>query len=36
MLKVGLEPLVPIPVPVPTGLDGVIMCCLEKDPNQRQ
>src|SRR5262249_54493030 len=27
-----LEPPQPIPVPVPTGLDDVVMRCLEKDP----
>src|SRR5262245_55484929 len=32
VLKVGLEPPQPIPVPVPTGLDDVVMRCLEKDP----
>jgi eukaryotic-like serine/threonine-protein kinase len=35
VLKVGLEPPAPIPVPLPAGLGDVIMRCLEKDPGQR-
>ena len=35
VLKVGLEPPMPIPVPLPTGLGDVIMRCLEKDPSLR-
>jgi hypothetical protein len=35
VLKVGLEPPMPIQVPLPTGLGEVIMRCLEKDPALR-
>jgi serine/threonine-protein kinase len=35
VLKVGLEPPLPIHVPLPTGLAEVILRCLEKDPNLR-
>jgi serine/threonine protein kinase len=36
VLKVGLEPPAPLPVPLPGGLGDVILRCLEKDPAQRQ
>jgi serine/threonine-protein kinase len=35
VLKVGLEPPMPIQVPLPTGLGEIIMRCLEKDPALR-
>ena len=35
VLKVGLEPPQPIPVPLPSGLGERVMRCLEKDPGQR-
>jgi serine/threonine-protein kinase len=35
VLKVGLEPPAPMPVPLPAGLNDIITRCLEKDPAQR-
>jgi serine/threonine-protein kinase len=35
VLKVGLEPPAPMPVPLPPGLGDIILRCLEKDPAQR-
>ena len=35
VLKVGLEPPAPMPVPLPAGLGDIILRCLEKDPAQR-
>ncbi|MEO7732783.1 MAG: serine/threonine-protein kinase, partial [Kofleriaceae bacterium] len=35
VLKVGLEPPMPLQVPLPNGLVEVIMRCLEKDPRGR-
>jgi serine/threonine protein kinase len=35
VLKVGLEPPAPILVPLPDGLGGVVLRCLEKDPATR-
>jgi serine/threonine protein kinase len=36
VLKVGLEPPTPMPVPLPPGLGDIILRCLEKDPARRQ
>jgi serine/threonine-protein kinase len=35
VLKVGLEPPAPMPVPLPAGLNDIITRCLAKDPAQR-
>jgi serine/threonine-protein kinase len=35
VLKVGLEPPAPIRLPLPTGLEEVVLRCLEKDPGLR-
>ena len=35
VLKVGLEPPMPLQVPLPNGLVEVIMRCLDKDPRRR-
>jgi len=35
VLKVGTEPPAPLHVPMPAGLDTIVMRCLEKDPKNR-
>jgi serine/threonine-protein kinase len=35
VLKVGTEPPAPLHAPMPPGLDGIVMRCLEKDPKNR-
>jgi eukaryotic-like serine/threonine-protein kinase len=35
VMKVGLEPPTPLHVPLPAGLDSIVLRCLEKDPKNR-
>jgi eukaryotic-like serine/threonine-protein kinase len=35
VLKVGTDPPAPLHAPMPPGLDGIVMRCLEKDPKNR-